>query len=287
MGGAVGWPSNLSGIQDDGPFPAYWAFRSWGNSSGGESLLPIIFARVIDGWGWANSGCSRRTCVGEEASSDDQAPPQKPNTCPCSVAGNLPHHHRCPESSSHRWVPPRGFLLSSWPSWPARHHLHLPRANHRHHGAGGAARLCSRTDYPTLCMAVGKRLGGSVPSADALVRATIQVAMQKTHEAKATAARLGAAPSRDRYAKGNVETCRRSYDSALADLQTSLRALRSRSLADLRINLSAVITDVGTCDDGFMESAAGRRSPFAGVNGAIHKFASNGLALSETMRGRH
>lgn len=168
----------------------------------------------------------------------------------------------------------------------ARHHLHLPRARQRHHGAGGAARLCSHTDYPALCMAAAKSVRGGVPSAAALVQATIQAAMQKTREAKARAARLGAAHSRDRYAKGNVETCRRSYDSALADLQTSLRALRSRFLADLRINLSAVITDVGTCDDGFMESAPGR-SPLAGFNGLIHKFASNGLALSEAMRGRH
>ena len=165
-------------------------------------------------------------------------------------------------------------LLLAGPSVAAR----PPRGLRRH--SGGAARLCRRTDYPALCLSAAKSFRGASPAA--LTKATILAAIQKTHEGRALVTKL----FRGRRPNGNVETCRQTYESALSDLQTSLNALNRNSIADLQINLSAVISDVGTCDDGYAETAARRRSPFAGVGNDIRKLASNGLALSQMMKRR-
>ncbi|XP_078427975.1 uncharacterized protein LOC144700439 [Wolffia australiana] len=147
--------------------------------------------------------------------------------------------------------------------------------------AGGSAALCRRTDFPAICFAASKlaHAGGAA----ALAQASILVAMEKAREGRAMAARL----SHSRAARGSVETCRQTYASALADLQSSLQALRRNSVADLQINLSAVISDVGTCDDGYAERGPrARGSPFFAVGRQIHAHASNGLALCQLIKSR-
>lgn len=79
--------------------------------------------------------------------------------------------------------------------------------------------------------------------------------------------------------RANFKVCQEMYDDAIDNLNKSIVNLKARSLDDLKINLSAVITDYATCEDGFTENPGGR-SPLAKVNRELHQLTSNTLALA-------
>ncbi|MQL85525.1 hypothetical protein Taro_018044 [Colocasia esculenta] len=154
-------------------------------------------------------------------------------------------------------------------------------------GGKNAASLCSSTDYPDICASAAKDIRGPV-SEKALIQASIQAAIKKVQEAKASAAALGASlfrVSKDKMAKGNLRVCQEVYDTVVADLHKSLDALKSGTAQDLNIRLSAAMTDVDTCEDGYAE--AGTKSPLAGPDSVTGKHASNALTLAKMLKTGH
>ncbi|MQL85522.1 hypothetical protein Taro_018043 [Colocasia esculenta] len=154
--------------------------------------------------------------------------------------------------------------------------------------AGGkvdAASLCSNTDYPDLCVSAARGIRGSA-SEKALIAASIQAAIKKIQAAKARAASIVKAVSKGNRAESEIQTCQEVYDSALADLQSSMKALQRGSITDLKELLSSAMADVDTCDEGYDE--AGEKSPLAVPDGETDKLASNALALAQasTKKGR-
>jgi len=145
---------------------------------------------------------------------------------------------------------------------------------------GDIAELCKGTDYPVLCKSIVKTVkdGSSAEATRAAISATILHVVQ----AKTKANKL--IGSLDDAGKENLKVCKEVYDDALSNLKTSLNNLKAMSLNDLNINLSAAISDFGTCDDGFAETTPDGTSPLATANELLHKLASNSLALASGLR---
>lgn len=155
-------------------------------------------------------------------------------------------------------------------------------------GGGGAASLCRRTDYPALCMSAAQSLHAGPATGTAVLEMNIRAAIEKINGAEAQEASLRSSAlldAKDTMAKGNLDTCQQSYDNALADLQQAMKALKSGATHDLQTSLSAVITHVVTCDDGFAD--AGTNSPLSRADDDARKLASNGLALASLVNQGH
>ncbi|ERN02692.1 probable pectinesterase/pectinesterase inhibitor 61 [Amborella trichopoda] len=148
----------------------------------------------------------------------------------------------------------------------------------------GLGSVCRHTDYPTLCQsALGRRQHVDPISATA---ASVKALMAKTAQARAYAQRLITSGRVYGMGKGNLKVCKENYSDALANLATSLKNLHSRAHADLLSNLSAVGTDIDTCDDGYKETP-GLRSPMVNYQKNLSKMASNCLALATAVKKGH
>lgn len=152
---------------------------------------------------------------------------------------------------------------------------------------------CKYTSYPSLCMSLARPLHRNhPPTAAAVARVSIQATIAKTMQAKGLAYYYLGGNSSDPMGRANLKVCRQLYDDALDSLRQSMfniktlrhsRSDSSATIATLKINLSAVITDYTTCDDGFTENP-GEKSPLAKVNGMLNKLTSNNLALASKIR---
>ncbi|KAF3772476.1 putative invertase inhibitor [Nymphaea thermarum] len=141
--------------------------------------------------------------------------------------------------------------------------------------------LCRSTDYPDVCVsAVSSSLLGPLSPATAII-STIRAIDLKAKAARGVSLQL-AARATDKMTRENLKNCAEIYSDVSFNLAKSLANVRSRDRNVLNVNLSAVIDDFETCNDGFVEN--GTRSPLAAQNDAMRKMASNGLALAEKLK---
>lgn len=130
---------------------------------------------------------------------------------------------------------------------------------------GFRGNLCRRADYPVVCRAAVKGQNNPYAAMSSAIRQLIA----QTNRARNLAARLGRSEA--------GEVCRESYADAIGDLQTCSVNLRRHDKPGLNINLSAVLSAFGDCDDALSDYG---RSPLRRTNQALHKMASNGLYLA-------
>lgn len=76
--------------------------------------------------------------------------------------------------------------------------------------------------------------------------------------------------------------CQELYDDAVSNLEDAINAVNESDIATVNSNLSAAMTDYGTCNDGFEES--GEPNPLADVADKLHKMVSNCLAISTLIK---
>ncbi|KAF6157422.1 hypothetical protein GIB67_004360 [Kingdonia uniflora] len=114
--------------------------------------------------------------------------------------------------------------------------------------------VCSNTDHPELCNAVLKP--GTTDLAVATLY-TIDATISSIKHAKSFAQKLSM--TIDARGKGILSDCHELYDDAISNLETSTQNLKDKAKADLRTNLSAALTDIDTCDQGFVDDE--RESP--------------------------
>ncbi|XP_058080013.1 21 kDa protein-like [Magnolia sinica] len=144
------------------------------------------------------------------------------------------------------------------------------------------AAVCTRTDYPALCMSLARSTTRNRPVTVAgVAKQAIMVTIVKTKQARALADKLMAASARDPMQQANLKVCGEVYKDALSNLSKSTRNLKGRSIADLKINLSAALTDYMVCEDGFSQTP-GAKSPLRSWNSLLSQFASNNLALASS-----
>ena len=132
--------------------------------------------------------------------------------------------------------------------------------------------LCSDADFPQLCEEITK--GASDPKS--ATQMAIRALILRASNAKALAVKLGSSATGLR--KSNLDTCVEVYDDAVDNLQTSLANIQSGDKGALKSNLSAVLSDIVTCDDAFAESADDPQA-LGQTNKVMSKLGSNCLAL--------
>ncbi|KAL6548199.1 hypothetical protein OROGR_008620 [Orobanche gracilis] len=74
-----------------------------------------------------------------------------------------------------------------------------------------------------------------------------------------------------------LRDCKDSYDDAVYNFESTIDAFPRRDIGTMNSMLSAVITDVGDCEDGF--SGFGEESPFSSVADRLTNMTSNCLAI--------
>lgn len=174
-------------------------------------------------------------------------------------------------------------IIADTPKAEARHKLHRSSLDHRNLGSGlplvggRTNALCKSTDYPALCASALKSSPWGFSTPATAIMGTIRAIDLKAKEARAYSLKL-AARAKDKMTRQNLKNCADMYSDASFNLAKSLANVKSRDRLILSINLSAVLDDFETCNDGFVEN--GNRSPLAAHNDVMRKMASNGLALS-------
>ncbi|KAI3469291.1 hypothetical protein Pfo_025954 [Paulownia fortunei] len=137
--------------------------------------------------------------------------------------------------------------------------------------------ICDSTDYPSLCLAtVVPFLNGKtdVPSVlEVIIRAGAKLAKYGLSLAKNFAEKTGAPPE----LLSILEDCKDSYDSAVYNFQNTINAFLEHDIGTMNSMLSAVITDVGDCEDAF--SGLGEQSPLSSVADRLTNMTSNCLAI--------
>ncbi|XP_077252688.1 pectinesterase inhibitor 6-like [Tasmannia lanceolata] len=150
-------------------------------------------------------------------------------------------------------------------------------------------KICRHARHLGLCMAVAhpmKWAGGRVHGPigpEAICKSSIHATIQKVVQARALATKLTQSHAQNTMSAANLNVCREVYTDALGNLMVSIKNMDNRASADLNINLSAVISDVSTCEDGFMETP-GVGSPLTKINSVITKLASNNLDLASKLK---
>ncbi|VVA96734.1 unnamed protein product [Arabis nemorensis] len=132
--------------------------------------------------------------------------------------------------------------------------------------------ICGKTDNPPLCESSVTPLltPDFKPDTSSVLILLIQASINATKAAKVTVDKAAAAD------------CQELYDDAVTNLEDVISAVKSRDYPTVNTNLSAAMTDYGTCNDGFEES--GEPNPLADVSEKLTKMVSNCLALSTLLK---
>ncbi|KAG8370516.1 hypothetical protein BUALT_Bualt14G0125000 [Buddleja alternifolia] len=137
--------------------------------------------------------------------------------------------------------------------------------------------ICGFTDYPSLCLAtVIPHLEGKndVPS---VLEVSINVAAKVAEHGLSLAKELFEKPGKTPELAPILDDCKESYIAAVDSFENTKKAFPKRDIGTMNSMLSAVITDVGDCEDGF--SGVGTVSPLAKIADKLTNMTSNCLAI--------
>ncbi|CAN8269944.1 unnamed protein product [Cochlearia groenlandica] len=132
--------------------------------------------------------------------------------------------------------------------------------------------ICSKTNNPSLCeSSVTPLLTAHLkPDVSSVLVLAIQASIDATKAAMAIVVEVSA------------DECQELYDDAVTNLEDAINAVKSRDIPTVNTNISAAMTDYGTCDDGFEES--GEPNPLGDVSDKLTKMVSNCLAISTLIK---
>ncbi|KAI5650914.1 hypothetical protein M9H77_36919 [Catharanthus roseus] len=124
-------------------------------------------------------------------------------------------------------------------------------------------KACGSTDYPNLCINTLDPIIS--PKKEVTLDTVLKVSIKATNDlakaAKVMATKLAAAPGTPPELTKVLNDCKESYDSALYNFERAMEAYDTHDVGTMNTMLSAVITDVGDCEDEF--SAVNIPSPVA------------------------
>ncbi|XP_010552665.1 PREDICTED: uncharacterized protein LOC104822979 [Tarenaya hassleriana] len=125
---------------------------------------------------------------------------------------------------------------------------------------------CSVTDFPVLCKSAVKNMKDPLSATAAAINALLPL----TEKAKAEAQKG--------KSDGGFSICLSNYDSAIDNLNKSLKNIRENDGFSLNVNLSAALTNFETCNDAVDGSPAAK--DIAKSAGVLRQMADNCLSLS-------
>ncbi|PKA62992.1 Pectinesterase inhibitor 1 [Apostasia shenzhenica] len=140
------------------------------------------------------------------------------------------------------------------------------------------------TDFPDLCISSIKE---SSPDLRAANNATVLSALTKAvgfkaREARAYALQLTKDATYDPKTTDLLRDCIDTYDDALDNLDAANEAIAAGDAGTRDTMLSAMISDFGTCEDGFQEFTL--KSPMADYSQTLQNMTDNCLAIANIGR---
>ncbi|CDO98773.1 unnamed protein product [Coffea canephora] len=143
-------------------------------------------------------------------------------------------------------------------------------------------KICDSTDYPSLCLST------IVPSLDGQtdVFSVLEIAIKASHGYASTAfsmvKKLALTPGMPNQLVAIINDCRDSYDDVLYNFQRAMTALPARDVGTMNTMLSAVLTDVGDCQDAI--NAAKIPCPLSVFGDKLTNMTSNCLAIASMIQ---
>lgn len=140
-------------------------------------------------------------------------------------------------------------------------------------------KVCEATDYPDVCLATLGRFNGpsDIPS---VLSIAIQAGLDFAKASFDNADRLSTQPGMPQDQAMSLNDCKDSYDDIVYNFQNAHDALPAKDVGTMNTMLSAAITNVGDCMDGF----DGMYSPVATFSDKLKKMASNCLAIISQLK---
>lgn len=232
-----------------------------------HSLLIILISSFL------SSSSAEAIFVSRYALFDETVPSSaptasSPSPSPSFFAGSSPSPPPSPSPASSSSLPLHGVKLHAVP------------------GVSPAVRdICHKTDYPLLCISSllpYLAAGGGRGKTDVLsvLHMEIEASLHASQRALDAVSRMVEEPSTPSETKENLEVCKENYSDAIDNLKDAEAAIPTGDVGRLNSVLSAVLSDFGTCEDGFADSAPGSTSPTARYYDPLRKLASNCLAIS-------
>ncbi|XP_022155317.1 uncharacterized protein LOC111022449 [Momordica charantia] len=146
------------------------------------------------------------------------------------------------------------------------------------------SKICSNTDNPQLCTkSISTHLKPGTNQIDPVsaLKTEIGESIIKVQNAMERARELRKDPSTSKLANVCLATCLDTYNLAIFDLKKVLESIEHHDAGTMESYLSAVLSNIGTCDDSFAEM--GLVSPLDNLAIELNKFASNCLAISKML----
>ncbi|KAI4329796.1 hypothetical protein MLD38_028142 [Melastoma candidum] len=134
------------------------------------------------------------------------------------------------------------------------------------------SKLCSKTDYVTLCISSVKKNIKGQHTGVSVLNAEIDAAANSTKEALAKATTLYKSAS-SKVEKEILGTCQEMYGDAIDEAVDAKAAIKAHDSASLNSYLSALLTDVETCEDTYSDFS--RASPLKELDDLIRNLGSN------------
>ncbi|KAG6726299.1 hypothetical protein I3843_02G062400 [Carya illinoinensis] len=139
-------------------------------------------------------------------------------------------------------------------------------------------KICEATDYPLLCLAsTAPFLTGKV---DVISVLEVAVKACSLHAKLALSIASKVLKTKPGINSAAVSDCMEMYNDVLDNIESAVDALSARDTGTFNSMLSAILTDYGTCEDGF----AGQRTPLSEVDDKGTKLASNCLAIASLIK---
>lgn len=138
-------------------------------------------------------------------------------------------------------------------------------------------KICEVTDYPLVCLAsTAPFVTGKVD-----VITVLQVALKacSSHTRMALSIASKVLKTQPGVASA-VSDCMEMYNDVLDNIDSAVEALATHDIGTFNTMLSAILTDFGTCEDGF----TGEKSPLSEVDDKGTKLASNCLAIASLIK---
>ncbi|KAG7034534.1 hypothetical protein SDJN02_04264, partial [Cucurbita argyrosperma subsp. argyrosperma] len=108
-----------------------------------------------------------------------------------------------------------------------------------------ASDVCDKAEYVDLCKSVVK--GATDPKA--AIKTSLEFLLSETQRLKASSGKF----KNSQF----IDVCTENYDSAIDDLNNSLKNLQSNDIASLKITLSGSLSFYETCNDAVAEGGKG------------------------------
>ncbi|KAK4433869.1 hypothetical protein Salat_0549600 [Sesamum alatum] len=142
-------------------------------------------------------------------------------------------------------------------------------------------KICDSTDHPDLCLTTVVPLLNGKTSVESVLEVSVKASDEFAKNALAMVKQEAKKPGASPKMISTLKDCKDGYDTAVENFEKTMNAFSSHDLGTMRSMLSAVITFVGDCEDGFAEMK--EHSPLSSYAKQLTNMTSNCLAISSLM----